>query len=45
MTALSSEIEKLTTLFIGGISPGVTDDWMEKILKVVINYLIFLVGK
>ncbi|CAB4433093.1 unnamed protein product [Rhizophagus irregularis] len=25
--------QKLTTLFIGGISPGVTDDWMEKILK------------
>ncbi|CAG8586293.1 10488_t:CDS:2 [Ambispora leptoticha] len=28
-----AEAEKLTTLFIGGISPGVTDDWMEKILK------------
>ncbi|CAB4398016.1 unnamed protein product [Rhizophagus irregularis] len=26
MAALGSEIEKLTTLFIGGISPGVTDD-------------------
>ncbi|UZO17202.1 uncharacterized protein OCT59_008563 [Rhizophagus irregularis] len=25
--------QKLTTLFIGGISPGVTDDCMEKILK------------
>jgi len=29
MTALSSEIEKLTTLFIGGVSPGVTDDWKK----------------
>ncbi|CAJ0757184.1 23719_t:CDS:10 [Entrophospora sp. SA101] len=28
-----SEVEKLTTLFIGGISAGVIDDWMEKILK------------
>ncbi|CAB4385459.1 unnamed protein product [Rhizophagus irregularis] len=28
-----SPVEKLTTLFIGGISPGVIDDWMEKILK------------
>ncbi|CAB4433110.1 unnamed protein product [Rhizophagus irregularis] len=27
IAALGSEIEKLTTLFIGGISPGVTDDW------------------
>ncbi|CAB5323553.1 unnamed protein product [Rhizophagus irregularis] len=33
MAAPGSEVEKLTTLFIGGISPGVTDDWMEKILK------------
>ncbi|GES81121.1 hypothetical protein GLOIN_2v575193 [Rhizophagus clarus] len=33
MVAPGSEVEKLTTLFIGGISPGVTDDWMEKILK------------
>ena len=30
MAAPGSEIEKLTTLFIGGISPGVTDDWMKK---------------
>ncbi|EXX59030.1 hypothetical protein RirG_192480 [Rhizophagus irregularis DAOM 197198w] len=38
MAAPDSEVEK----FIGGISPGVvTDDWMEKILKTVINYLIF----
>ncbi|CAG8723589.1 4098_t:CDS:10, partial [Acaulospora morrowiae] len=33
MTASGPEVEKLTTLFIGGISPGVTDDWMEKVLK------------
>ncbi|CAJ0859525.1 8956_t:CDS:2 [Entrophospora sp. SA101] len=33
-STLGSEVEKLTTLFIGGISTGVTDDWMEKILKV-----------
>ncbi|RIA79856.1 hypothetical protein C1645_793674 [Glomus cerebriforme] len=33
MAAPGSEVERLTTLFIGGISPGVTDDWMEKILK------------
>ncbi|CAG8528735.1 4327_t:CDS:2 [Diversispora eburnea] len=33
MTTTTTEVEKLTTLFIGGISPGVTDDWMEKILK------------
>ncbi|PKK64018.1 hypothetical protein RhiirC2_854613 [Rhizophagus irregularis] len=32
-----SPVEKLTTLFIGGISPGVIDDWMEKILKVVVG--------
>ncbi|CAJ0760720.1 3525_t:CDS:10, partial [Entrophospora sp. SA101] len=32
-STLGSEVEKLTTLFIGGISTGVTDDWMEKILK------------
>ncbi|CAB4425975.1 unnamed protein product [Rhizophagus irregularis] len=37
MAAPDSEVEK----FIGGISLGVTDDWMEKILKTVINYLIF----
>ncbi|CAB4398035.1 unnamed protein product [Rhizophagus irregularis] len=30
ITALGSEIEKLTTLFIGGISPGVTDDWVDQ---------------
>ncbi|CAG8462042.1 2196_t:CDS:10 [Paraglomus occultum] len=29
----SNESEKLTTLFIGGISTGVTDEWMEKVLK------------
>uniref|UniRef100_U9STP6 Uncharacterized protein n=1 Tax=Rhizophagus irregularis (strain DAOM 181602 / DAOM 197198 / MUCL 43194) TaxID=747089 RepID=U9STP6_RHIID len=29
MAAPGSEIEKLTTLFIGGISPGVTDDWKK----------------
>ncbi|CAB4385438.1 unnamed protein product [Rhizophagus irregularis] len=33
MAAPDSEVEKLTTLFIGGISPGVTDDWMKKMLK------------
>ncbi|CAG8544550.1 5538_t:CDS:10 [Dentiscutata erythropus] len=33
IVASGSEVEKLTTLFIGGISPGVTDDWMERILK------------
>ncbi|KAG9297740.1 hypothetical protein G9A89_011255 [Geosiphon pyriformis] len=33
MMGPGSEAEKLTTLFIGGISPGVTDEWMEKILK------------
>ncbi|EXX71561.1 hypothetical protein RirG_077380 [Rhizophagus irregularis DAOM 197198w] len=32
-----SPVEKLTTLFIGGVSPGVIDDWMEKILKVVVG--------
>ena len=31
----SNETEKLTTLFIGGISTGVTDEWMEKVLKVI----------
>jgi hypothetical protein len=31
----SNDTEKLTTLFIGGISTGVTDEWMEKILKVI----------
>ncbi|PKK60494.1 hypothetical protein RhiirC2_856817, partial [Rhizophagus irregularis] len=36
MAAPDSEVEK----FIG----GVTDDWMEKILKTVINYLIFWDG-
>ncbi|CAB4425977.1 unnamed protein product [Rhizophagus irregularis] len=40
MAAPDSEVEK----FIGGVSPGVTDDWMEKILKTVINYLIFWDG-
>ncbi|CAB4398053.1 unnamed protein product [Rhizophagus irregularis] len=29
MAAPGSDIEKLTTLFIGGISPGVTDDWKK----------------
>ncbi|PKC56915.1 hypothetical protein RhiirA1_541877 [Rhizophagus irregularis] len=38
MAAPDSEVVEK---FIGGISLGVTDDWMEKILKTVINYLIF----
>ncbi|CAI2177864.1 17036_t:CDS:2 [Funneliformis geosporum] len=43
MATPGPEAEKLTTLFIGGISPGVTDDWMEKILKDAKNFLSQLV--
>lgn len=29
-----TESNKLTTLFVGAIAPGVSDAWIEKLLKV-----------
>ena len=35
---LAAESDKLTTLFVGAIAPGISDAWIEKLLKACVFF-------